>query len=261
MQALATGEDRAIAFYEENFLLRTLEGKADMTQAYRLRHRIFAERLQWVRQNHHGLEFDAYDAFATSVGLFDSSGVLRGVFRMINSSFPFMLESEFHACLNPTSEIRKSPDTAEITRYGIDPALTDRGLSNRLMQILLKGVYQWAIHNDVRYIYMVVEHRFLRALRGMGITCEAISPAVSLPPAQAVSIAAVLDWQQFRQICPQNRPSYFQWMNTIDGSNPFKRSAFVAMDSKENNKGNQFESSVREDQSNRIEDRPSLVGA
>lgn len=261
MQALEIREDRAIAFHEGDFLVRTLEGKADMTQAYRLRHRVFAERLQWVAESHHGLEFDVYDAFATSVGLFDRSQQLRGMFRMVNSSFPFMLESEFRACLLPNCEIRKARDTAEITRYAIDPTVTDKGLSNRLMQILLKGVYQWATHNDVRYMYMVVEHRFLRALRGMGITCEAISPAVSLPPAEALSIAAILDWEQFRQTCQQKRPSYYQWMNTIDGSNPFKRSAFVAIDSKERHNRNEFGQPVLENQVGAMEDLHRLAAA
>ena len=233
MQALEMGVDRAIAFNEEGLLVRTLEGKADMIQAYKLRHRVFAEQLQWVPKNHHGLEFDAYDAFATSIGLFDVNGVLRGVFRMVNSSFPFMLEDEFRTCLLPTCEVRKSPEAAEITRLAVDPMLTDKGLSNRVMQVLFKGVYQWSMHNDVRYLYMVVEKRFLRVLRGMGFTCEAISPAVSLPPAQAVSIAAVLDWEQFHHSCPQQQPSFYRWMNAIDGTQSFARSGFAAKDSKE----------------------------
>lgn len=233
MQVVAAGEERGIEFYEDDILVRTLVGEADMTQAYQLRHRVFAERLQWVERSQDDLEFDTYDAFATSVGLFDGDGKLRGVFRMINASFPFMLESEFRACLLPTCEIRKTSDAAEITRLALDPTLTDKGLSNRLMQILFKSVYQWSMQNDVRYLYMVVEKRFLRALRGMGFTCNAISPAVSLPPAQAVSIAAVLDWQQFHQTCPQKQPSFYRWMNAIDGSRSFERSRFFAKDSKE----------------------------
>ncbi|THJ16659.1 MAG: hypothetical protein CAF42_011950 [Nitrospira sp. CG24B] len=233
MRGMALEEQRGVGFYEGEFLVKTLKDESDLQQAYRLRHRVFAERLQWVARNSEELEYDTYDTFATSVGLFDGGGELRGVFRMVNSSFPFMLESEFRACLLPTCEVRKSPDAAEITRLAVDPTLTDKGLSNRLMQVLFKSVYQWSMHNDVRYLYMVVEKRFLRVLRGMGFTCEAISPAVSLPPAQAVSIAAVLDWQQFHQTCPQKQPSFYRWMNAIDGSWSFERSRFVARDLKE----------------------------
>ncbi|MDH5741586.1 MAG: GNAT family N-acetyltransferase [Nitrospira sp.] len=261
MQVLRVEEDRAIAFHEEDLLIRTLEGKADMTQAYKLRHRVFAEQLHWVAKGHHGLEFDAYDAFATSVGIFDGGGELRGMFRMVNSTFPFMLESEFRACLLPTCEIRKTHDAAEITRLAVDPTLTDKGLSNRLMQVLFKGVYQWSMHNDVRYLYMVVEKRFLRVLRGMGFTCEAISPAVSLPPAQAVSIAAVLDWEQFHQTCPDKQPSYYSWMNAIDGSQSFERSRFVARDSKEEDRKSQPCRNGLADHVMSVEAHPTLAAA
>ena len=186
-------DNRRVEFWEDNLLIKTLSDEEDLRASYRLRHQVFADRLRWVARSPEELEVDSYDSFATSVGLFDSDHHLRGVFRMINSSFSFMLESEFRACLLPQCEIRKAPDTVEITRLAIDPTVTDKGLSNRLMQVLFKGVYQWSMQNDVRYLYMVVEKRFLRVLRGMGFTCEAVSPAVSLPPAEALSIAAVLD--------------------------------------------------------------------
>ena len=261
MQVLEAGVERGIAFYEDDLLVRTLKGEADMIQAYRLRHRVFAERLQWVARNPNELEYDTYDAFATSVGLFDGGGELRGVFRMVNSSFPFMLESEFRACLLPTCEVRKTSDAAEITRLAIDPMLTDKGLSNRVMQVLFKSVYQWSMHNDVRYLYMVVEKRFLRVLRGMGFTCEAISPAVSLPPAQAVSIAAVLDWEQFHQTCPDKQPSYYSWMNAIDGSQSFERSRFVARDSKEEDRKSQRCRNGLADHVMSVEAHPTLAAA
>ena len=107
MRGMALEEQRGVGFYEGEFLVKTLKDESDLQQAYRLRHRVFAERLQWVARNSEELEYDTYDTFATSVGLFDGGGELRGVFRMVNSSFPFMLESEFRACLLPTCEVRK----------------------------------------------------------------------------------------------------------------------------------------------------------
>jgi len=139
--------------------------------------------------------------------------------------------------------------------------LTDKGLSNRLMQVLFKSVYQWSMHNDVRYLYMVVEKRFLRVLRGMGFTCEAISPAVSLPPAQAVSIAAVLDWEQFHQTCPQKQPSFYRWMNDIDGSWSFERSRFVARDLKEGDSETQPYHLGLRDRATSVEADPVLLAA
>jgi acyl homoserine lactone synthase len=234
---LVAEESRSIEFREDSLLIKTLSDEAELRASYRLRHQVFADRLRWVAKSPGELEVDSYDAFATAVGLFDEEHRLRGTFRMINSPFPFMLESEFRACLLPNCEIRKAPDTVEITRLAVDPTLLDKGLSNRLMQVLFKGVYQWSMKNDVRYLYMVVEKRFLRVLRAMGFTCEAVSPAVSLPPAEALSIAAVLDWDQFHHTCPQKQPAFYHWINSVDGSTLFERSAFLARDPKEERTG------------------------
>ena len=230
MQALE--EKRAFGFREDGLLVKTLCDEEELKASYRLRHQVFAERLQWVATCQDSIEVDSYDAFATCVGLFDNDHHLRGVFRMVNPPYPFMLESEFQRCLLPACEIRKERDTAEITRLAIDPNTTDRGLSIRLMQVLFKGVYQWSMQNEIRFLYMVVEKRFLRVLRGMGFTCEPVSPAVSLPPAGALSIAAVLDWKKYQGICPKKQPSFFHWINTIDGSKSFHRSGFHARDPK-----------------------------
>ncbi len=226
-------EGRRVEFREDDLCVRTLSREDELRASYRLRHQVFAERLQWVPTSADGVEVDPYDAFAVSVGLFDGADVLRGVFRMVTPPYPYMLESEFRACLLPDCEIKKTSETAEITRLAIDPSLTDKGLSIRLMQVLFKGVYQWSMTNEVRYLYMVVEKRFLRVLRGMGFTCDPVSPAVSLPPAGAVSIAAVLDWKRWHAGCPHAQPSFYQWMNTVDGSVSFEKSHFLALDPKE----------------------------
>jgi len=109
-------ESRPIEFLEENLLVKTLSDEQDLTASYHLRHQVFADRLQWVAKSNDELEVDAYDAFATSVGLFDSHRNLRGVFRMVSPPYPFMIESEFRPCLLPDYEIRKERDTVEITR-------------------------------------------------------------------------------------------------------------------------------------------------
>jgi acyl homoserine lactone synthase len=228
----AAEDTRLIEFLDDDLQIRTLVGEEDLKASYRLRHQVFAERLQWVDQSEDRMEIDAYDVFASSVGLFDHEQNLRGVFRMVSRPFPFMLESEFSACLLPDCRIREERDTAEITRLTIDPTLTDRGLSIRLMHVLFKGVYQWSMQNGIRFLYMVVEKRFLRVLRGMGFTCEAVSPAVSLPPAGTLSIAAVLDWKLFHDICPLKQPTFFRWMNAVDGSLSFEKSIFLARDPK-----------------------------
>lgn len=205
-----------VKFNEGDIQVRTLFRDAEKVEAYKLRHKVFSERLQWVESSTEGVETDPYDSLATSVGLFHRWGKLIGVSRLLPTTGPFMLEKEFQSLLQPQCTLRKMSDTAEITRMTIDPSITDKGLSKRIMQTLLKGIYQWSVQNDVRYLYMVVEKRFFRVLRGIGYPCEPISPCKALPPAGALSVAAMLDLEQFRVTSRRKRPWFLDWISTVE---------------------------------------------
>jgi acyl homoserine lactone synthase len=228
MQALATGEKRELAFYEGEFLVKTLETKEEMTQAYQLRHRVFAERLKWVPERADRLEADVYDTWSTSIGVLGDQNRLLGLVRMTHAPVPFMLESEFSACLVGNHRVRKEIDTAEITRLAVDPAIADRGLSARLMKTIFKGMYQWCLLHDVRYTYMVVEHRLLRVVQRMGWPCHAIGDPVALPPAEVFSIGGLLDLEEFRLQASTCHPSMLDWLTTTRPAlSPAQRQSFA----------------------------------
>ncbi len=214
MQVVATEKEIGISFHEGELLVKTLESKGELTQAYHLRHRVFAERLKWVPERPNRLEDDIYDAWSTSIGVFADHSRLLGLVRMTQAPVPFMLESEFSTCLMGSHRVRKETDTAEITRLAIEPAIADRGLSARLMKVLFKGMYQWCLLHDVRYTYMVVEHRLLRVVQRMGWPCHAIGDPVALPPAEVLSIAGLLDLDEFRLQSSMNRPTTLDWLST-----------------------------------------------
>lgn len=207
-------EERGIAFREGDFLIKTLETKEEVTQAYQLRHRVFAERLKWVAERADRFESDVYDAWSTSIGVFADQSTLLGLVRMTQAPVPFMLESEFSACLVGRHRVRKEVDTAEITRLAVDPAIKDRGLSANLMKTIFKGMYQWCLLHDVRYTYMVVEHRLLKVVQRMGWPCRPIGEPVALPPAEVLSIGGLLDLDEFRSQAATCRPAMLDWLTT-----------------------------------------------
>jgi len=207
---------RRIAFREGEFFVKALESEEELRQAYHLRHRVFAERLKWVPERNGQIESDVYDAWSTSIGLFSSQLQLLGMVRMTPAPLPFMLESEFSGCLVGSHHVRKELDTAEITRLAVDPTITDRGLSVKVMRTLIKGSYQWCLANDVRYTYVVVENRLIRALRLMGWPCRQIGEPVALPPADVLSIAALIDLDEFRANATLERPDILEWFSTVD---------------------------------------------
>jgi len=215
MQVTTIGEKREVAFYEGEFLVKTLEGKAELTQAYRLRHRVFAETLRWVSPTEDGEEMDMYDLWGSSIGLVDRGGKLHGLARLLPASGPFMLEQDLRLLLPPDHVMRKEPDTAEITRLAIDPDIKDKGLSARLMLTLIKGIYHWAMEHGVRYLYLEVDHRFFRVLNAMGIPSDPLGPPVALPPAGTLSIATMMDIVRCEEILGRKRPQVMEWMSAI----------------------------------------------
>lgn len=213
-EAVMTGMKK-LAFSEGELVVKMLEEEDEFHQAYRLRHRVFAERLKWVPETESRLETDLYDTWSTLIGVFSDWGQLLGIVRMTQAPVPFMLESEFSACLVGAHCVRKELDTAEITRLAVDPGITDRGLSAKLMRTVFKGMYQWCLANEVRYTYMVVEHRLLRVVQWMGWPCHAVGEPVALPPAEALSIAALLDLNEFRENAARKRPDMLEWLSTV----------------------------------------------
>lgn len=209
--------DRAvhsIVFTEGDLVVKTIEAKDEMVKAYQLRHRVFAERLKWVPERTDRLEADVYDAWSTSIGVFNHRKDLLGLVRMTHAPVPFMLESEFSACLVGRHQVRKETDTAEITRLAIDPEIADRGLSARLMKTVFKGMYQWCLQHEIRYTYMVVEHRLLKVVQRMGWPCRPIGEPVALPPAHVLSIGGLLDLNEFRLQAESTRPDMLEWLTT-----------------------------------------------
>ena len=209
-------EEREMAFCEGDFLIKVLETREELTQAYQLRHRVFAEKLKWVPRTEDGQEMDMYDLWGASIGLLDGGGRLHGLARLLPSSGPFMIEQDLRLLLPPNHNLRKEPDTAEITRLAIDPDIKDKGLSARLMLTLIKGIYQWAMRQGVRYLYLEVDHRFFRTLNAIGIPAVPLGPPVALPPAGTISIAAKMDIVKCEQVLGRKRPAVMEWMSTIE---------------------------------------------
>lgn len=205
-----------VSFYEAGLWVRSIESEAERVAAYRLRHEVFCTRLKWIPSHPSGLERDRYDAFATSVGLFTKTGRLVGLARFLPPDRPFMLEAEFAVLMDPGYRIRKEADTVELSRLAVASWRRPEDVSPRqLSRILYKGIYQWALANGVRYIYVVVAKRYWRSLEISGIPCKPIGPVKRLPPACVESVAALLDMEAFHRENRTKRSEFLRWMATV----------------------------------------------
>ena len=71
-----------VEFSENGFVVKTLHGE-QLTQSYRLRHKVFAESLKWVPETDDRQEIDLYDLWGTTVGLIRDDGTVVGAARLL----------------------------------------------------------------------------------------------------------------------------------------------------------------------------------
>lgn len=170
---------------------KILSNPDDMLQVYKLRHKVYAEWLQWVPESEYKLETDRYDHFSIHIGVMKNDKLV-GIVRVIRCPMPFMLDHEFRACLG-SHVIVKGNDVCELTRLAVDPDM-DKGLSSRILKVLFHAVEMWCTQNIIRSVYFVIENRFLAVLKRMKYDVCALGEPVTLLPANVQSVACKLNW-------------------------------------------------------------------
>jgi len=208
------GEDPVLV-REAGLRLERLRSPAELDQAFRLRHRLFAETLHWVPEHPSGLEIDEYDSCTELIGILDAQRRLLGLVRMHESSVPFMIEREFATVLGSNAIPFKARDTAEITRFGLDPQARAQKVWTRhgcfdLFTLLLKGIYRWSVGHGVRTVFAVVDHRVFRLLHLRGFPFEALAEPKVMPDG-VVALAIRLDWARFQEENQARRPGLLAW--------------------------------------------------
>lgn len=141
---------------------RGLTTPEETVLAQRLRYRVFVEKLKWV-SGHNGLDVDEHDDKAVGFGVFEGP-ILRGTFRITLPDHPFMLEKAFEDLLQDHC-LSKTPDVIEVSRFAIDPNMTERRQKDRTIFLLHYLLYLWMQRNKMRYAYLVSTHKLIASVR------------------------------------------------------------------------------------------------
>ncbi len=211
-----------LIFQEDNLLIKTLSAPEEMDAAFRLRHEVFVDELQWVPPSPDKREIDDYDKFAIPLGLFDLSAQtgkdlpLIGYVRLIQSNYPFMVEKEF-ACLLPKDKpLKKLPDMVESTRICVKKERrADKvgDLDLTIGHLLYKAIYNWCLIHNSRFLVTIIEKRYYRYLKSL-FPFEPLGGF--LPMGDGVLTGTVLlDWRDFERVSLERRPDFLKWMTTI----------------------------------------------
>ncbi len=208
-------------FSEAGCAIRIIETREEREQAFRLRHTVYCQKLGWVAARADGRERDRYDPGSTTLGVFATDGQILGLVRLIPPGRPFMLEDDFRVLLRPGYRVRKGPDTVEVTRLTTRPQPPRALGAPPIASLLYKAIYRWSRARGVRFLYIVVESRFLRHLRHRGLPCIPLGPPYRFGEGPPV-VAALLDRALFERQADANPTPFCEWLR---GDGPIHRTA------------------------------------
>lgn len=175
-------------------------------QMYRLRARVFHDRLKWDVRVTDGWEKDEFDDLDPLYGLAltDDGTHVLGCFRLLQTTGPTMLGSVFRELLPDDMAIR-SPVVWESTRFCVDTdAVVASGVHgvNKVTATLLSSLYEVGAWAGLSHIVTVIDVRMERVLRRAGCPMERLSPPrrigrvdtlAILMPTSEESVSAVRD--------------------------------------------------------------------
>lgn len=164
--------------------------KGEMKEACEFRHRIFLDELGWSLPESSEQQIDEYDRNSVHFGAFSAGGEFIGYCRLILPKGGFMIEREFADLVYLNYHIRKESDTVEISHFAIPRKIRSKEEGFRVVELLLRCVYQWAKSHNIRYIYGVCASEHLVFVQGAFACCKPIGPAHEYQP--GVSSSALI---------------------------------------------------------------------
>ncbi|MCB1956568.1 MAG: GNAT family N-acetyltransferase [Rhodocyclaceae bacterium] len=181
---------------------------------FRLRHRVFKERLDWSVESDDGMELDAFDdGYARYVLGSEGSGHVCGCMRLIPTHRPYMLAEVFPE-LAPGVSLPRDPDIWEMSRFAFDTedeGATRWGFSDRALALIREAV-RFAIGRGIARYVLVTTVAVERMMLRQRLHCHRLGPPRLIGGVRSVALVLEVDQatQQALGIsaeCPANWPA------------------------------------------------------
>jgi acyl homoserine lactone synthase len=161
-----------------------------ISEGYRLRYRVFKERLDWDVQFSGDMEIDQFDALHPAVLLQRAdNGRIQGCVRLLPSTGPTMLRDTFPVLLDGTPA-PASPIIWESSRFALDieadAPKAAHGLASATYE-LFAGMIEFGLSRRLTDIVTVTDARMERILRRAGWPLRRIGKAHALGNTLAVA--------------------------------------------------------------------------
>jgi len=161
---------------------------------FRLRHRIFGERLGWQVQSRDGLEVDEYDDLHSRYLLLADQGALLGGWRLRPTTQPYMLADIFPQLLYGQPPPRH-PRVWEVSRFAIDTEgeRQARFGFNATARELLSATAGYALDHGIDRYVMVASTGAERLYRNAGLQVQRFGPPQQVGRARSVACWVDID--------------------------------------------------------------------
>jgi acyl homoserine lactone synthase len=179
---------------------------------FRLRAKVFSERLEWDVRVENGHERDKYDDLEPLYALaVTDDGRVIGTFRLLQTTGPHMLAEVFKELMPEGIPVR-SPIIWESTRFCVDTELAqargDKGLSH-ITAILLSSLLEVGLQAGLSHILTVIDVRMERILRRAGCPIDRLAPPKLV--GKVPSLAILME-------CTEESVAKVQRTNGLDGN-------------------------------------------
>ncbi len=148
---------------------------------FRLRKKIFCNKLKWVPERADEYETDRYDTlFNVYILCIDEhSGQVAGGVRLMPTTGPTLLHSVWSDMLPKPSDFR-SPNIWEATRFCVDEDISTRkqNLLNRTTLTLSIAVADFGNANGITHVIAVCEHYFFNMSGAYGPKADILSTRI-----------------------------------------------------------------------------------
>ncbi|MFT4118337.1 acyl-homoserine-lactone synthase TraI [Bradyrhizobium sp.] len=189
---------RAIAIDANNQVSR----KSLLDEMFRLRARIFADRLGWQVRIEQGRERDQYDSLCpTYILALTGEGAVAGCARLLPTTGPTMLSETFPQLL-AGGTLRGARTMVESSRFCVDTRVAGRGQLHEATLTMFAGIIEWSMANGFNEIATATDVRLERILQRAGWPMKRLGSVELI--GETLSVAGILpaDQTSFEQVCP-----------------------------------------------------------
>jgi acyl homoserine lactone synthase len=184
---------------------------------YRLRARVFRDRLAWNVRCKSGLEIDPFDKLSpTYILAVDRSGAVIGCARLLPATAGTMLEKLFPQLLE-LAALATHHRMIESSRFCVDTNTASEWRQAGLhtaTAAMFAGIVEWSILNGYTEIVTATDVRLERILRRAGWPLNRLGLPIQINETRSIAGVLPADWQSFDRLRPGNYSSNFSIPNT-----------------------------------------------